>query len=151
MLLLVSLSSLPSSASASLAQLAEPPAALHALPFGLGAVPENAAALTAPAAAVRVALTSGQRAEMLARRRVLLIERARALGLASSSRPSSPTGESVDGFAPIPRQSLAQIERCPLLSRAERQRVRLEVELSRDAELWAVGRGSPCMWLAVLS
>lgn len=39
----------------------------------------------------------------------------------------------------------------PLLCPAEKARLRLEVEIRRDLELWDVGRASPCGWLLVIS
>lgn len=132
------------------------PSALHGSPFANYerlAAPSAPAVQSAPVSVPRVTLTAAERSQLLGRRRALLIERARALGLGLRPRRSAdPVGDvaRVEGFAPVARQSLAQIEAQPLLSPQERARVRLEVALARDNDEWQIGRAAPCRWLAVV-
>lgn len=137
MLLLASSLSVSAPAMARAHEAPAPAAALHAPAFP----PSQHSQLAAPRR-----LPAAERLALLSRRGALLRERAHALGLGLRVRAAD---HDRPGFAPVARQSLAQIEACPLLSEAEKRAVRLEVAIARDADEWALGRASPCYWLTV--
>ena len=83
-------------------------------------------------------------ADRLARRRELIAERFAALRGQSRNRLYD-----LNEYGPA--FSRAPVLGEPVLSRSERARLHIEVEISRDLQLWSIGRASPCYWLLVVT
>lgn len=108
----------------------------------------------------RQPLAAAERAALLRRRRAVIAARFAALANGrqrASSRPAAGTvtdenGQPVALFHPSPRgcSLLGRgVESDPILAPSERRALRVDVEIARDAELWAIGRASPCYWLTL--
>lgn len=121
-----------------LSTLALPPVAPlpHAAPYA-----HHAAAFPA---------STADRLAKLAARRAVIVARCALLRAGLHHAPHH-TPEIGETLRPVARQSARLIDAEPILSSVERARVRLDVEIARDADLWQIGRASPCYWLAPLS
>lgn len=112
------------------------------------------ASTTTPAPATVSRATVAGRLAKLSARRALLIARAQAISASLRSSRTATTASTetggVETWRPAARGSLIGAHDAePILTPAERLRVRLAVQIARDAAEWEIGRAVPCYWLTV--